>query len=243
MYSKIVRILDDYFYNKWFLDSGSLLGVVREGKFLDSDVGIDISVLVANYHDASIEKCVKEISKEGFVVSRFQIFGNTYKYCFYPKKGNNVPYAFDLHLFKLVDDNYLCPNMKMKDVKKNKITFLMRYLRAAGTIRHYDSGLLGFFEKSFVYLYRDVFEYFGKPLNFDKGVKDEHIYKWVIPQKMIHGVTRRNQYGLNELVDCDDYLTYRYGNWHIPVSDWVTIRDDGGFKKSTVKEVRDLLSI
>ena len=30
----------------WFLDSGSLLGTTREGKFLEWDRGIDISILL-----------------------------------------------------------------------------------------------------------------------------------------------------------------------------------------------------
>ena len=46
MYEKIAKLLDNAFGNNWFSDSGSLLGVVRNGNFLSGDSGIDISVIV-----------------------------------------------------------------------------------------------------------------------------------------------------------------------------------------------------
>jgi hypothetical protein len=241
MYSKIAEILDEYFPNKWFLDSGSLLGVIRDGKFLSSDVGIDISVLIENHQSPMMEECVSKLKKEGLVVARMQLFGITYKYCLVPKKGNKIPFAFDLHMFKLSGEDYLCPNVKKHEKYLTKIGGLKRRLRSGAMITEMKGGMTGFFERCFIYLYRDVFEYFGRPVSPNHDVKDENIYKWVIPRKLIRGVERESHYGLNVLKDCDDYLTYRYGDWHTPVSDWVTIRDDGGFKKSSVDEMRHFL--
>lgn len=240
MYSRVINILDEYFQDRWFLDSGSLLGIVRDGNFLPSDVGIDISVIIDNHNDPKLEECIKKLTKEGLVVSRFQIYGKTYKYDLVPKQSCKLPFAFDLHLFKLSGNDYLCPNVKMRQKCSNKIATLMMLLRLGGIIK-LEKGIVGFFERIFIFLYRDVFEYFGEPCNFSKGLKDEHIYKWVIPSEMIHGVQREKLYGFNILYDCDEYLTYRYGNWHVPVSDWVTIRDDGGFKKSNIKEMTEFM--
>jgi hypothetical protein len=241
MYSRVIAILDEYFKDHWFLDSGSLLGIVRDGKFLASDVGIDISVIIDSHHNPNIEECVKKLNKEGLVVSRIQALGRTYKYCLVPKKGNSIPFAFDLHLFVQCGDNYLCPNMKMPIQSKNKIAILMWMLRAGGAIKKIEKGIIGVFEKLFIHLYRDIFEYFGQPSDHNKNVSDENVYKWVIPCSLFRGVEREDLYGFNVLKDCDDYLTYRYGNWRIPVTDWVTMRDDGGFKKSNLKELNEIL--
>ena len=240
MYSRVISILDECFQDRWFLDSGSLLGIIRDGKFLSSDVGIDISVIIDSHKNPVIEECVKKLNKEGLVVSRIQAEGRTYKYCMVPKKGNRIPFAFDLHLFVECDNNYLCPNIKMPIQYNNKISILMWMLRAGGTIKKIEKGLVGTFEKAFIHLYRDVFEYFGKSSDH-YGISDENVYKWVIPCDLYRGTEREHHYGFNVLKDCDDYLTYRYGNWRIPVSDWVTMRDDGGFKKSNVKELNEIL--
>ena len=71
--------------------------------------------------------------------------------------------------------------------------------------------------------------------------KTENLYKWYIPVRLFNGVEREHYYGFNILKDCDDYLTLRYGNWHIPVSDWVTLRDDGGISHSNRNEISSLL--
>lgn len=242
MYTKFIETLDSYFQGRWFLDSGSLLGVIRDGKFLASDAGIDISVIIEDHHNPKIEECVKNLSKQGFVITRFQFMGRTYKYCLAPKKGNKIQYAIDLHLFKKFGENYLCPNVRQRNHSRFKVINLMRDLKSAHIIKKMEPGIIGFFERIFIYLYRDVFEYFGKPANRYKNLTDNNTYKWVIPANMIRGVEPDHVYGFNVLKDCDDYLSYRYGNWRIPVSDWVTMRDDGGFKKSTIQEVQQMLS-
>ncbi len=48
-------------------------------------------------------------------------------------------------------------------------------------------------------------------------------------------------YGLNVLSFPEDYLEFRYGEWRTPVSDWVTLRDDGGIRKCTPDEINTLL--
>lgn len=241
MYSRIISILDENFEERWFLDSGSLLGVIRDGKFLKQDKGIDISVLVDNYHSPIFEKCIRQFQKEGFVVSRYQWDGTTYKYCLAPKRNNLIKYAIDLHLFKRVGDNYLCPQMKIER-SGGKIIGLMRGIRK-GNMYVKKKGVIGSLQSFFLILYRDYFEYFGRPMNMNKltSGKAENLYKWFFPVKLFKGVKRERCYGFNVLADCDDYLSLRYGNWHVPVSDWVTLRDDGGISHSNKNEITELL--
>ena len=239
MYFEISKILDDKFENNWFLDSGSLLGIIRDGKFLESDKGIDISVIIDDYHNPIIEKCVNEIESLGFVISRYQWNRITYKYCLAPLKRTNFEYAIDLHLFKKVGDTYICPQIKIDKLSKLSIINLMRGLRKGNMPNEKKNK---FYTNIFNYLYRDVFKYFHQPMNMNilSNGKNSNVYKWYIPCGMFKGVVKDDYSKLNVLIDCDDYLTFRYGNWHIPVSDWVTLRDDGGIEKFNIEQINQL---
>lgn len=243
MYTRIVDILDQYFNEKWFLDSGSLLGVIRDGKFLKQDKGIDISVIIDDYHNPSLEECVKKLRKTGFVISRYQWDGVTYKYCLAPKKSCSIKYAIDLHLFKMVDGKYVCPQMQIERSSFKLVTVLRSLRKGNLYYEKYKQKYTGILFKVTEKLYRDVFEYFGRPMNMNDLTfeKEDNMYKWVIPESLYHGTVRENHYGFNVLKDCDDYLQFRYADWHVPVSDWVTLRDDGGIEHSSIREIRQLL--
>lgn len=243
MYNRIIEILDSFFYEKWFLDSGSLLGIIRDGKFLKQDKGIDISVIINDYHSPRLEECVKQLRQLGFVISRYQWDGITFKYCLAPKQNCPIRYAIDLHLFRVLDGNFLCPQMKIAK-ECNKLVSVLRGLRK-GNIYYdkYNKRYTGLLWKVTDVLYRDIFEYFGRPINMNDLTleKDENIYKWVIPESMFRGTIKERNYGLNVLKDCNDYLKFRYADWRTPVIDWVTLRDDGGITHSSVNEIKRLL--
>lgn len=243
MYSEIIKILDDFFQEKWFLDSGSLLGIIRDGKFLKQDKGIDISVIIDDYYNPRLEECVKKFEKHGFVISRYQWDGVTYKYCLAPKQICSIKYAIDLHLFKMYDGNYLCPQMKISH-NSNKFVAIIRGLRKGNMYNDkFNKKGVGILWKGLVILYRDIFRYFGHPMNMNLLTQEieDNIYKWVIPESLYRGTVREEKYGFNVLKDCDDYLKFRYADWHIPVADWVTLRDDGGIEHSNITEINRLL--
>lgn len=245
MYQKISNLLDESFKDRWFLDSGSLLGVVRDGKFLSSDQGIDISVLIDSYHDKTLEILASRFCKLGFVASRYQ-WGNTiYKYCFVPTPQSGFDYAVDLHLFCKFGEEYLCPQVSLKREINNildKIRISFINLKKGNPMPK-ARGLAGKFKIWIYKIYRYNFKYFGMPLQmkgyFTSG--EGYSYMWFIPEALLKGVNKSNKYGLNQLTDPDDYLTLRYSNWHIPVSDWCTIRDDGGLRKCTAEDYDVLL--
>lgn len=243
MYSEIIKILDEFFKDKWFLDSGSLLGVIRDGRFLKQDKGIDISVIIDDYHNPRLEECVKRFKKQGFVISRYQWDGITYKYCLAPKQRCPIKYAIDLHLFKKHNGNYICPQMKIAN-NPNKLVAIIRGIRKGNMYNDkFKKKGIGILWKAMVVLYRDVFNYFGYPLNMNALTHEleENIYKWVIPESLYCGTIRDDIYGFNVLKDCGDYLKYRYADWHIPVTDWVTLRDDGGIEHSSIIEIKRIL--
>ena len=66
-------------------------------------------------------------------------------------------------------------------------------------------------------------------------------YLWFIPGILFNGVETGVVENLNVLSTPEKYLEFRYGKWRIPVSDWVTLRDDGGIRKSSVEEMDKLI--
>ena len=241
MYSQIVEILNESFLNRWFLDSGSLLGVIRDGRFLKSDRGIDISVIIDDYENPSIAGAVKKLTGLGFVVSRYEWGGVVYKYCIAPKNTRKFPYAIDLHLFQARGDNYFCPQVSLTR-KSNLLESLTTSLRKGGMPKQ-KGGVKQVFVNTYTFFYRNIFKYFGKPMLMrDYAVRNEGApYLWFIPKSLFNGVESGKVEGLNVLISPDEYLKFRYGEWRIPVSDWVTLRDDGGIRKSTIEEIDEFI--
>ena len=242
MYNVISELLTRFFRGNWFLDSGSLLGVIRDRKFLDSDKGIDISVIIDDYNDSRLEEFSKNLSNIGFIVSKYRWKGVTYKYCFVPSKKVNFYYAIDLHCFKKLGEDYCCPQVSLKML--NPIEKVFVSLKKGNPINE-NCGIIK--RKSLLmvkFFYRDIFRYFGKAMNMDiyysKGLGN--LYLWYIPANLYQG-TKVGMYGMNVLYNASDYLHFRYGDWETPVSDWNTIRDDGGIRCATEKEITSLLGL
>ena len=240
MFQNVIDILNNHFSDNWFLDSGSLLGVIRDNKFLKNDLGIDISVICDSYNDEKVLTAVKELEKLGFIASAYQWDGKTYKYCFVPLKKNPCTYSFDLHLFRsLNSDVYVCPQVSLKKGTNNIIAAFRSLKKGNPLIR--KKGIPGWFKYVVGYIYRYIFKYFGKKMNMSKYARAGGLtFFWCIPKMMFHG-TEPSYQNFNVLINPDQYLSYRYGNWHVPVSEWITIRDDGGLEKCTINEISDFL--
>lgn len=244
MYEKIAKLLDNAFGNNWFLDSGSLLGVVRNGNFLSGDSGIDISVIVNDYNDPTIQKVEKEMEALGFISSKYDWGGIVYKFCFVPSLNMKFEYSIDFHIFIKGNDAFKCPQVSLCHLnaiesittrcKKGNLMYTPSY-----------SMIKKVLLSSFEYFYRYTFRYFKSPIRMrDFAIKNKgDVYFWVIPNNIDFSVDKDKTYGLNYLIHPDSYLTYRYGDWHTPVSDWDTLRDDGGIRKASIKDVDSFLSI
>lgn len=236
MFDDIISNLNRYFCGKWFLDSGSLLGIVRDKQFLKTDLGIDISVLCDSTTRESIVPFVKAIEQDGFITSTYEWEGVPYKYCFVPRKDNRCKYSFDIHLFMPKEPlGYCCPQISLQKTGFS-IWNSFRALKKGNPLIH-RNGLMGDIKYLIGYVYRYCFKYFGAKMNMSKYAREGgKVFFWVIPFHMLHGVETGID-GFNILIDPNEYLTYRYNNWRVPVSDWVTLRDDGGLVPCDYKDI------
>ena len=162
MYKSIIEILNSTFGDNWFLDSGSLLGVIREGHFLSQDKGIDISAIVDSYNNPYIDKRIKQFKQLGFVISRRKWGDSFYKYCLSPKSYTSFPYAIDIHMFVKKGDAYLCPQFSLgrsvlglkglvQGIKRGNMPTVQWSIK--GMTRYIISLCVSI-------VYRDIFEYF-----------------------------------------------------------------------------------
>ena len=119
---EIQKILDD---SKliWWLDSGSLLGLVRDGKFLKQDHDIDIGIIYEN--EEIICKLITTLSSLGFRVVKFNYDGNLYKCKCVPESESVFNYILDIQFYKRCDKEWICPQM----VFKNNLTLANRIRR------------------------------------------------------------------------------------------------------------------
>lgn len=244
MYTKISGILDEAFQDQWFLDSGSLLGIVRDCKFLSSDKGIDLSVIIASYNDKRIELVREKFEELGFITSRYVWNGITFKYCFSPNSKMDFFYAVDLHFFVVSGNEYICPQISLnynKGLVIRKLDVFLRNIRKGNSISRANTfaGRLKWYVAK---TYRDL-RYFNKPMDMSKYVKLNcgDTYFWVIPFDMYHGTAYSKHIQLRELLSPEDYLQYRYGDWRTPNPNWNTLRDDGGIRKAPAKSIDEIV--
>jgi lipopolysaccharide cholinephosphotransferase len=207
---EIKNILDDAGIKYW-LDEGTLLGAVRDGKFISWDTDIDIGTF---YNEArKIIKKVPELEKKGFkvIITDYRIY--LYKksvaigLCFYRFKKNK---AWVLHgvvfprlfcrLLKYIYlriERLLYKNLYTEKDLSVKFIFFITPFFALSTIRK-------FIFKVFILL-RTKYYFFSFPSYYVKDFKEIIFYNM----------------NFNIPFYFKDYLKFFYGkNWQIPDPRW-----------------------
>ena len=205
MNPQLKEILSEFNINKinYWIDSGTLLGIIREGDVLKNDKDIDISLHIDQID--KLNNILSNIRKLGYRI-RYELYnGIPYKYKFYPKT-NIGELRVDINIYNQKNESYLwCPVNYF--FKPNNVLF-----------KH--------FQKIIKFLWRKVFtkiEINKFPYN-----KSKKTYTWIIPYKYYNGITYSDRYSCKMFAEYKDYLKYRYGNWEIPSKEWNLFRDDGG---------------
>ncbi len=239
--SKIYSILNNHNLN-WFIDSGSLLGVIREGTFLKWDRGVDISIIVDDTLLTEVESAVNEISKVGFYCARYTWKGKTFKFVFTTKNEKRCFYNIDLHLFVQNSEEYVCPQFFFKPCT-NFFEELKKYYFSV------KEGDPIFFEKKPLTLtrfltkkiYRLILGNRIHNIKFENYVPSKaDVYYWSIPVFFLNKLEFRGTLNHRTPTLAKDYLTYRYGNWTVPNKNWNFMTDDPTIKKSNSDEITNI---
>jgi len=222
----------------YWLDHGSLLGIVREGKFMKSDGDLDVSTWWAEVKN-NIDELINYFNNNGYQ-ARIYSYNNT---PFKIKLLNKGSYPIDINIYKKTENFAWQPAIRLSPLETVDNNLLFSKIR-----------ILPYFTLSLIW--RVLFVGYGtgdgivKRANLDSesGIinelvsSDKNIHisidsipynyfssigTWLIPRRFFSSTSFYDQiYPVPS--SYVDYLEFRYGNWRTPVSNWSTWHDDGG---------------
>jgi phosphorylcholine metabolism protein LicD len=225
----IINLLEEEGIN-YFIDNGTLLGIIRDGALIKWDKDIDITIL-DNYKKINnfikkMEKTKYHVSKSRFneKITRISIcpnnFYHKFLYPYIPKKKIEGNRKIDIDILFQKNNFFWTPILFSKGSDKRGIIFLY-YKLIRGMVR----------------ILKKIFpnQKFLKKLT---RKTDKAFYKQgtvIIPKKYLKKTKKIN--GIRVPENEKEYLNYRYGNWKKPVKNWSYIRDDGAMRTQSPKEL------
>jgi phosphorylcholine metabolism protein LicD len=196
----IDRLLNIFNENNiiYWLDSGTLLGIERDGKLISGDKDIDISVL-GNSRVLPLILKLKNVSikvkkYQGKVV-KIKIYGlneRVIDISFFIDTGKNF---YSSPQFNINSNHFL---LKISFIKKILTSYLYR-------VKSLDYNILILFK-----VVRIGYWLIPKDLICVDQLQKQKNNKYNLPFKV------------------NEYLTYRYGDWSKKISNWSSTKDDKG---------------
>lgn len=210
---EITSILESSGLEYW-LDSGTLLGLVRESKLLPRDPDIDISLWAGQ--EAQLDDALRRLRGLGYSISTFWYrqgrYGGSYKLV--PRRHRNRAFrSVDIKVFRRCGTHACC-------VGWNGIRLESSFLLVRGGWRI----ARGIAWRTWRYLFPNA--------SPERGIlsKFVELHYWVVPEVFFSGIVRHHT-GFPIPEAYDEYLSARYGLWRVPRTDWHYSRDDPFFVK------------
>ncbi len=176
MLQKVTDILDKRDIEYW-LEGGTLLGIIREDRLLPWDNDMDIS-LTEDYYDAILD-AIDDIKELGYMV--------------WSKEFEKDEPPFKKGVKRIIK------------IRNRKLYFIRGEVALDIFIK---------FEKDGEYFWQVSNKRKSVPSHFYNNLR-EHRFKgkrYLIPK------------------ESEEYLTFRYGDWKIPIKEWDTSKDDNAVK-------------
>lgn len=197
---EFTTLLDDNDVPYW-LDSGTLLALIRDGDLFEDEKDLDISIGVSD-QDA-LEAVIPEIESLGYRTLRRNFFGKTFSYGFKSTYKQRGELAVDVKVFRR-------SNMSL-------------WSYAFGPKKPPSSRVMKMLSQAYNRLYlTNERRYPGWPVS-----QHDHKY-WVYPAGLLSDFTMDDEFGYLIPEHYDKYLTYRYDDWRTPVKEWNVHEMDGG---------------
>lgn len=217
----------------FWLDFGTLLGIIRDGKIIEWDVDVDIGTWYSNKD--KIVSAFPLFKEKGFRVILSERYGSMaitkdcdvcvclfrrtgdYAWALFPIKNTKIQKLSSWCMDVLSLETYITPE-ENRFIRKTELFLNPLPLK----LRHFMADV--------IWSVMDRFDC---------------IIPWVIPKSYFEKLSTIQFYGMEFKVpsDVEKYLEYHYGgDWKTPDKNWVWLRDDGAvnrnFKHKIAKEIR-----
>ena len=203
---------------RFWVDSGTLLGMVRDGKLLADDHDIDLGMWADDR--SLLEEILPEVQRKGYRIIKRSYRGQVYRYLFIPGKGSNR-LLVDLNLFRAAEGYAWCPLIYPKAnpyARPHPLYFLFGAVRIA---------------TNYIFERAPKVEVERWPWTLISKV-----YAWWVPQKFFRELVFFES-DLSVPKAYREYLQYRYGKWQVPQKEWDFYLQDGGIKRSCPPDLSD----
>ncbi len=212
--NKIFSLLDNCGIKFW-LDSGSLLFLIRENEIPIND-DVDVSLI---YDQLKFEKFYNEIKKSKLKYSLHFFRKKPFKLkIFYDE--SRLP--IDLLIFKQIHGFYMCPQRYHGVFYTKYISKFISLIKRALNLFNINNTT-----------YSSKEEIISKSILFNIGT-------WVYPKKYFGNIKLYKNTKIPIPEAYAEYLTYRYGDWRIPKKNWIFSEDDGSFSQIPLNFIEDI---
>lgn len=224
---KTLKEIFDRHKIEYWLDEGTLLGAVREKKFIEWDHDIDFGVWVETI--PKIIPLFDEIRKEGIEICYFdwkqhiKFLSRGYEidvFAYHLKNGNATRtwYAHN-KLGRIIDSAIWTLHLGKLKYRKSQAPFLTKIILAVRSTlpKKINKKLL----RILLHLYWKIgctFVNIAVPRHFFTQLSKIEFYKMKF----------------NAPKDKEEYLKHRYGNWKVPKRDYVFYEDDQSIVKKQI---------
>jgi len=203
----LVDLLEQNDIHYW-VDDGTLLGLVRDSELMDED--IDLSIWYEDKH--KLTKLDKQFKKKGYKKLSKVYNGETYGYFYISENKQNI----DIHCYKV------------ESTHAWSITFAPNVEKRT-TLRSYNNIHKGILTYVFINYKRVIKKEIFIPT---WPVNIYHIGTRWVPLSHFDSFIQWEFDGLSVNVPkkYDEYLSLKYGDWETPVDEWSYFHDDGSRK-------------
>jgi hypothetical protein len=204
---EITKVLEDAGIRYW-VDSGTLIGLMREGDVLHYDKDIDLGIWAED--EPQTLALASRFEEAGYTIEQGKYKDLGYNIKLRPRKGGMLA---SIGVYR-----------RHEERAWRMALFTTDNPHASGSARFYLRGAWRF---PLRYATLGARKLVGRDRLLGRWPWS-HVIRagvWVVPARHFEHINTHDS-GLPIPAEAESYLTYRYGDWSSPVKDWVWYRDD-----------------
>ena len=254
----IHAVLSDCDVQYW-MDSGSLLGLIRDGKEIPWDSDIDLGVWAGDLE--RLAAALPEFRRRGYEVSQRRYRGRVYGLTI-RNRAERESWPVHIHVFFAAGEIAWSPQtVTYQPVRRvdgeqpfapwPRLRSALTHIKAEARERRTGSGLRRLWRWGVclpvwgaLAVARDRLDrqYWERVWPYSTV---HAIHTWVVPSRHFDRLEHRQVDDVPIPVpsDVEDYLALRYGEWRTPVADWCYWTDDGCLYADTPERVLSQLGL